>query len=294
MSPTLETTLDWTISPSLAERAVQLNTTTSTAVLTQTIHTPWPIVLLLWIISLVFVWISSKRNKAERARWQELKGHNLEPDLYVAPIASDKEDTKFRIGWLTVAVWIFNLLRSMASMGFIVYDIVMGKFPVPGEGMAVALASLMANALHVYDGIFLMLAGYASFVIAVLGMVVYVVSGGYSMMMGPDSVKSLRIQLDRGCSGNLYNRTVSGPLLCDKPMNNQTLYVQTDVDTGLFVCWIFGLTLLVGIIALYAAIKGSKSFTTTFSDCTNAIPYNSSWRWVGFHGAVGLGLDHGT
>ncbi len=203
----------------LARRATTLTITTDIAIVTRTIRTPWPVVLGLWVLSLILGFISTARTKIETARWAKLRRDREQPNLYVAALpAPDNDESRkpsgqeFRISKLTAAVWIVNFVRAFVALVYLIIDLVHGQIPLPSNGVAIGFATLLANAMHVYDGKIALWSGRISYVLAVVGLGLYVAVGIEAARHTPN--RTIQVLVAESCQGYLFRANATGPLLC--------------------------------------------------------------------------------
>ncbi|KAH8649348.1 hypothetical protein BX600DRAFT_442608 [Xylariales sp. PMI_506] len=314
MPSIIETWLTPTHTAGLTKRLAELTISEDTSTITRLIHTPWPLVIIFWLTSVALGWFSSKRTASEMQRWQKLQPTWAELNLYVGPDPESEqyeESKRLSMGYFTAAVWIFNFVRACGTIVFIVFDFMHGNYPFPSIGTSIAFATLSANALHVYEGTLLRWAGYVSYGVSILGLGLAVVQGVVVIDQYSIGAESIHVQVNQGCAGDLYNTTISGPLLCKTLQSNQMVYIQTSADRVYEFGWILGLICVVGSIsgiifqntpdkqrldrqamlrkviltmlfisgipAMIASVMSAADILATFMDCAQATQSNGSW-----------------
>jgi hypothetical protein len=259
--------LNAVLGDTLAKRTFkfELNTTTDAATVIRTIHTPWPLTAALTAISFILAFIAVFHTRIEQEKVRQLRTGSrprplaavLQPPATTGMMGlrprgrlfTDEGATQKRglpISALAAVVWTINFVRAAIALAYLLVDLGhgAGNFAMPSVGAAILFSTLLANALHNYQGALVRLAGRVSLAVAAVGLLLYVVNGVLTWDRGSALTDSVEVIVAKGCAGQLFqNEILVGPWLCPQLQSNQVFFQHTGGDTAFQVAWVCGVFL---------------------------------------------------
>ncbi|KAN0119281.1 hypothetical protein V8E51_001489 [Hyaloscypha variabilis] len=233
---------------------LSITTTTSSAIGTRYIQSPWP-----WVVGHVAFSIC-------------LAIFGL---LRIEPGPS-----KRKVGFLTVLLQFLNFIISLGAIAVLVRHLIIGKISIPGVGVAIELWTLM-----IYNGtakpqagesrrsrVMYKLFSLSSMLLCMIGTVLYIVIGALVASKGLSN--SILLIVNTGCDDACYNE-----------YPNQRIRQSVGGDTNRMFAW----AISAGLLGLGLTIHFSNFVYQSYRSHTLVFPHPGQIRLVAFWLVLGGG-----